>query len=210
MDGAFTSNPVTSTVSHIYSNNLNLRGVDMQSVHEFVPYINSQIAFYKKSVAYKPPHVQSIYQSNIDNLEGLLRAISECNTNQSDTHPHDQTHSSIDDAVFKFSTDIAKQDLSQLPPELLENLGISESSKSEMLIINLINKATDKQMSLQVLMVAIYKESGEITDKTQLNNKLIRMIRKGQLYSVAKGVYSTENIELLSGILPLDDDENDV
>ena len=178
----------------------------MSSLHEFIPFIKGQIRFHTKSLPYKSTRTQEIYQSNIDNFNGLLTAISEAGQNQATPSPH-QRDSNTEDAVFKFSTDIAKQDLSQLPPELLENLGISESSKSEMLIINLINKAADKQMSLQVLMVAIYKESGEITDKTQLNNKLIRMIKKGQLYSVAKGVYSTENIDLLNGILPVDDEE---
>ena len=177
----------------------------MKTIHDFVPYINSQIAFYKKSAPFKSQHVQGIYQDNIDKLEGLLQAISQDEANQLNLNA---VNANAHDAVFKFSTDIAKQDLSQLPKELLENLGISESSKSEMLIINLINKAADKQMSLQVLMVAIYKESGEITDKTQLNNKLIRMIKKGQLYSVAKGVYSTENIDLLNGIIPDEDDDD--
>jgi hypothetical protein len=91
------------------------------------------------------------------------------------------------------SSDLTPADLDGLPPEILAKLEISESDKYEFEIINIIN-SLGGTASIRKIMVEIYKRTGDMPDKTTLNNKLYRMT-KGSLYksSAGKGFYSTSD-----------------
>jgi len=87
---------------------------------------------------------------------------------------------------------INSDDLEDLPPELLAQLNITESDKKDMYISNLIKKCGGI-ISLDKLLIAIYKDSGEIYERNKLMARLYRMSLKELIYThpSKKGQYST-------------------
>lgn len=86
-------------------------------------------------------------------------------------------------------------DLEDLPDELLEELSISSADKSEFYIASLIEEAGGI-MSLDQIIVGVFRGTGEIVKRTTITAKLYRMINKGLIFSVPlkKGVYSCNEI----------------
>src|SRR5690606_37816426 len=83
------------------------------------------------------------------------------------------------------------KDLEGLPEELIAELSISESDREEFELLAII-EAGGGTMSLDQLLVAVYKKHGTIYERVKLNQRLYRMASKGALYSVPgrKGWYS--------------------
>ena len=81
------------------------------------------------------------------------------------------------------------------PEELLSELVISDSDALEMLIVKLVERAGGA-MSLDHIIIALFRESGEIHKRSVLTGKIYRMRKKKLLYSVPKkkAVYSTEPV----------------
>ena len=72
---------------------------------------------------------------------------------------------------------------------------ISESDKAEFTIVSLIDESGGVA-SLDQILVALYRKTGEISKRLGLNSRLYRMVQKGLIHSVPgkKGVYSTKPI----------------
>jgi hypothetical protein len=87
------------------------------------------------------------------------------------------------------------EEVEGLPPEVLAELSISDSDRSEFNIIAAI-RAMGGVASLDRLIVYLYRESGELQKRSQLNQRLYRMVQKELIFSVPgkKGVYSSEPI----------------
>ncbi|MGX5700570.1 hypothetical protein ACWKWF_13425 [Acinetobacter kookii] len=83
------------------------------------------------------------------------------------------------------------EDLEDLPPELLSQLNITESDKKDMYLMKLIEKCGGI-ISLDKLLIAIYKDSGEIYERNKLMTRLYRMSLKELIYThpSKKGQYS--------------------
>jgi hypothetical protein len=87
------------------------------------------------------------------------------------------------------------EEIDGLPPELLAELSISESDKAEFTITSIISELGGVA-SLDRIIVALFRQTGEITKRAALNQRLYRMVQKEMVYSVPgkKGVYSTRQI----------------
>jgi hypothetical protein len=87
--------------------------------------------------------------------------------------------------------EVSPKDLHDLPPELIAQLSISESDREEFQILNVMEEAGGT-LSLDQLLIAVYRKSKEILERSKLNARLYRMTMKGTLFSVPsrKGVYS--------------------
>jgi hypothetical protein len=90
------------------------------------------------------------------------------------------------------------EEIHGLPQELLEELSISESDKIEFNISSLITELGGVA-SLDRLLVALFRQSNEITKRAALNQRLYRMVQKELIHSVPgkKGVYSIHPISEL-------------
>ncbi|WP_312602970.1 hypothetical protein [Acinetobacter schindleri] len=86
---------------------------------------------------------------------------------------------------------VRSEDIEDLPPELLAQLNITESDKKDMYLSNLIKKCGGV-ISLDKLLIAIYKDSGEIYERNKLMARLYRMSQKGLIHThpYKKGQYS--------------------
>lgn len=87
---------------------------------------------------------------------------------------------------------LTAQDVEGLPEELLAELTFSGGDKAEMAIVQIIND-NGGIASLDQIIVAIYRKTGEISKRSQMTSKLYRMSQKGLLFSVPnkKGAYSS-------------------
>lgn len=87
--------------------------------------------------------------------------------------------------------EVHPKDLEGLPDELIAQLSISESDREEFELLALI-EAAGGTMSLDQILIGLYKKRGEIYERVKLNQRLYRMATKGALYSVPgrKGWYS--------------------
>ena len=102
---------------------------------------------------------------------------------------------------------LTPNDLDGLPEELMKELGLSESDRKEMLIVELIDKVGGVA-SINRILVEIYNATGEIEKRARLSSRLNRMQRKGLLFSVpkSKGIYATRPVTDALG----EDDADDV
>ncbi len=85
------------------------------------------------------------------------------------------------------------EDIEGLPDELIRELNISEADKLEFTITSIIAEAGGI-LSLDKILVDLYKKTGEIHRRTTTTSRLYRMGQKGLIYSVPnkKGFYSTK------------------
>ena len=86
-------------------------------------------------------------------------------------------------------------DLEGLPEELVRELSLSDADKVEFEIVNSIEDAGGV-ISLDKLLIALYKRTGEVHKRSSLYSRLARMASKNLIYYVPgkKGVYSTDQL----------------
>lgn len=86
-------------------------------------------------------------------------------------------------------------DIEGLPEELMKELNISESDKLEFVIISLITEAGGI-LSLDKILVGLYKRTKEVHKRTALTSRLYRMSQKTLIYNVPnrKGLYSLSEL----------------
>lgn len=86
-------------------------------------------------------------------------------------------------------------DLEGLPEDLVKELSLSDADKLEFEIVNSIEEAGGV-ISLDRLLIALYRKTGEVNKRTYLTSRLARMATKNSIYYVPgkKGVYSTEQL----------------
>lgn len=87
------------------------------------------------------------------------------------------------------------EEIEGAPEELLKELNLSETDKQDLLIEYLIAKAGGV-LSLDKIMLQLWKKSGEVPKRNTLTSRLYRMAAKGMIYNVPgkKGVYSTYEV----------------
>ncbi|MDA8390887.1 MAG: hypothetical protein M0Z76_09205 [Gammaproteobacteria bacterium] len=86
-------------------------------------------------------------------------------------------------------------EVSGLPEELLQELNLSDADKTEFEIVKAIEDAGGI-ISLDRLLIALYKNTGEIHKRNSLYSRLARMASKSLLFYVPgkKGVYSATQL----------------
>ncbi len=87
------------------------------------------------------------------------------------------------------------EDIDGLPEALLAELGLSDGDKLDFSIARMVEEAGGV-LSLDRILIGIFKETGEIHKRDNLNQRIYRMTKRGDLYAVPskKGVYSNYEI----------------
>ena len=90
---------------------------------------------------------------------------------------------------------LTPEELDGLPEELLGELSLSEADRADFAVQSVIDEAGGI-LSLDKIIVALYRKTGEVSKRTTLNARIYRMTQRGDLYSVPgkKGVYSTRQL----------------
>lgn len=91
----------------------------------------------------------------------------------------------------KSGTRITRAEIADLPEELIKELSISDSDRLEFLIAELIEECGGSA-ALDRILVELYKETGDVFKRHNLNARLYRMVKKKIIHHVPgkKGMYS--------------------
>lgn len=89
---------------------------------------------------------------------------------------------------------LSPDDLHGLPPELVQELSI-DTDRVEFTIINLIDEAGGI-LSLDKILIGLFKKTGEIHKRKETNNRLYRMEKTNQIFKVpgTKSAYSIREL----------------
>lgn len=90
---------------------------------------------------------------------------------------------------------LTAQDIEGLPEELVKELSISEADIADFAIVSVVDEAGGI-LSLDKILILLYKKTGEINKRTAVNARIYRMVQRGSMYSVPgkKGVYATRDV----------------
>ena len=137
---------------------------------------------------------------SLDRYQNFLRGM--VNLSESDQLLRDELLTNLEN-ISVLSVDknfdpihLSPHELADLPPELMTQLALTDSDTYELELIRLID-SVGGIISLDKLIVLLYRRRGEIADRTQLNARLNRMMRKGVIFALPKkkGIYSTKSQE---------------
>lgn len=133
---------------------------------------------------------QSEIQKQIDILEDIKEYI---NKSESEFATENITEEALLNDILNNPESLTPFAISSIPADLKDEISLTDTDKFEIEVINLINKAKDKRMSLNNLLVALKLTTGIAHSRSTLNNRLYRMVKKDILFSVPgrKGLYTT-------------------
>jgi len=151
----------------------------MKILADFRPFVKGQVDFHVRR-AHNPTYNaarQKLHQATAETFKELLEAIDNAPT---------PTVASGD------PLSLSPDDLAGLPPELLEQLNISEGDKLDATIVEIINDAGGTLL-LDKILIALYKKTSEVHQRAQIISRIYRMSKRGLVRSVPgrKGVYTT-------------------
>lgn len=165
----------------------------MTILNKYLPFVNEQIAFHKKAME---KFGQNTFRANLHkttaekfaslaaDLEIADNLITATPLPESEVRPKGPIQLSL-----------TIEDIEGLPDELVRELSLSDGDKTEFAVVNAIEEAGGI-ISLDKLLIALYKKTGEIHRRNLLISRLARMAGKGTIYYVPgrKGVYSTDQL----------------
>lgn len=154
----------------------------MKNITETVNYVKEQISFYKERVADPKTKNPKFFQYHLSWHEDILSHLENHNAAKADIS-----------ATSKDYILIKPEDIKDLPKEVLAELSLAPSDYAEFDIVNLIKKHGGV-MSLDHIIMATYRETGELLKRKMITARLYRMIGKGLLYSVRdkRATYTTD------------------
>jgi hypothetical protein len=106
---------------------------------------------------------------------------------------------------------LTQEEIQDLPPELLEQLSLTDSDKKEFLLAQIIDDLGGAT-SLDKLLIAIFRRTGEVEKRTRLNSRLYRMANKGMIHAhpTRKGIYANKPFPAESAQAALFESEEDL
>lgn len=163
----------------------------MSILVKHIPFVNEQSAFHDKQME---RFGSATFRGNLHKVTGdKFRALS-ADLEEADK-ALDLGPTIIEKPLAKRTVQLSLsiEDVEGLPEELIRELSLSDADKLEFEIVNVIEEAGGL-VSLDRLLINLYKRTGDIHKRQFLTQKLARMAQKNTIYYVPgkKGVYSTE------------------
>lgn len=179
----------------------------MDIVAKYAPFVNDQIGLQEK-MAKRYAHQEWRRDRHLTSQSILRNLLDDLVIVQS--RLNDTPHQDIKPTNVLRNITLTMEDIEGLPPELMQELSISDADRLEFTIVGIINEAGGL-MSLDKIIIGLYKKTGEIHKRSTLTSRLYRMIQKSLIYSVPyrKGIYSTQELsaEDVKGLFGAPDDE---
>ena len=169
----------------------------MNNLAQFVPFVNEQIAHQEKqrlkfaSGKLKSAYREALHSESRDKFSALLAEILAVAETL-------KRAPAVEKSLFA-QIALDYDEITSLPEELLEELSSSQYDKGELQVLKMMREYGGI-ISLDRILVNLYKQTGEITKRPALTSRLYRMVQKEVIFSVPgkKGFYSLH---------PLTDDE---
>ncbi len=163
----------------------------MSILSKQLPFVNEQMAFHEKMIEkYSSGKFQSEFRANQHTL--TRDKFKELSADIIIADKELDAPKKKDLSGVKHLS-LSLQELEGLPEELINELSVSDADKTEFVIANLINE-DGGILSMDKILIGMYKKTGEIIKRQTMTSKLYRMSQKGLVFSVPgkKGFYSTE------------------
>lgn len=159
----------------------------MSILDKHLQFVNDQVVFQQK-MAEKfsdNPFRQKLHTTTKEKFEALAKDL-EMADKMLDKAP--DTINEQQSSVVRLS--ITPDDIEGLPDELLDELS-GGGDRTEFTILNIIEESGGL-ISLDKLIIALYRSTGEIHKRQSLTSRLYRMAQNKLVFNVAgkKGVYS--------------------
>jgi len=155
----------------------------MENVEKFIAFVKSQAEFHaRQSARFRHDERRfELHKGTSETFEELHVFLQEIKADE------------IKKPISNSKLSLGWSELEDLPPELIAELSITESDKLDFSIAELIQKSGGIA-TLDRILVDIYRLTGEILKRQNLNARLYRMVQKELIFSVPgkKGVYSSE------------------
>jgi hypothetical protein len=161
----------------------------MGKIENYVAFVKEQVALqqklakkYEESPFRRGQHLNSA--KNFADLADFLFEIQNKGT-------RDTSYLNRGDSPQK-RISLTYEDIDGVPEDLLRELNLTDTDKQDLLIEYLIAQAGGI-LSLDKIMVELYKRSREVPKRNTITSRLYRMAGRGIIYNVPgkKGVYST-------------------
>lgn len=170
----------------------------MESLTDALIFVNGQIAFHeRKTRLFEETNPRRFAQhtkvcEQFAALAAFLQAQAEHVDKLEDQlaeRPAGAPASQLNGAPIQLS--LRLEDIQDLPDELIRELSITDGDKMDFTIQGLMQEHGGI-MSLDQLLIGLYRKTGEIHKRPNLNARLYRMTKKNAVFDVPgrKGVYS--------------------
>ena len=164
----------------------------MESIADLVAFCNQQIAFHSKRASYtkaseKQRESHASMAQDFTRVVLYLAKLKDAQDRPIAALEPEVTQGSADEAVALFLID--PFDLSGLPPEVLEELSISQADQQDAQIVQLLRIAK-RPLSINEITVGLFRKFQQQTKRTALSSRLYRMAARGDIENVDKGVYA--------------------
>lgn len=163
----------------------------MDNLSQHLTFVKEQEAYHEKlSRKFEAqPWRRDIHFSTAEKFRQLANYLV-----QSDNNGGQRRRQALDNLT------LTPEEVEGLPPELVNELSISDADKLEFIIIAALRDAGGI-LNLDRILIALFRKTGEVFKRNTTTSKLYRMIQKGLIYPVSgrKGVYSIDEIETKEG-----------
>ena len=174
----------------------------MVKLTNYLPFVNEQIDFHKRMVERfeDNPRRKSLHRATSQGFSDLAEAMTEASKEIEELRQRPDITPSASKGLL-----VSMEEIEGLPPELVEELSVSDADMAEFAILDMI-KERGGIVSLDHIVIGLYRITGEVHKRASATSKIYRMTQKGILFNVPgkKGVYSstrltTEDAERILG-----------
>lgn len=160
---------------------------------EAIEFVKRELAYHQRQAS-KAPGQPTVHHKLAREFEALFALLGSPELAAAMTRA--QAKTAGDDALAFIAdnpTQVHPALLEGLPSELVEQLQISDTDRFQWQVVDIINRAPDRIVSIEVLLIALFKMTGRVYERLDLSNRMYRMARKGMAFSVPgrKGWYTT-------------------
>lgn len=166
----------------------------MSILQKHLAFVKEQEAFHLKQAEFyhskKSNYRATLHQTTAEKFSALAIDV-ESADKMPDAPQADQQN--ISKHPIQWS--LTMEDIEGLPDELVKELNLSATDKTEFAITTAIEKAGGI-ITLSKLLIALYKDTGVIYKRLDISTRMARMANKNIIYYVPgkKGVYSIEQL----------------
>ena len=164
----------------------------MSILNNHIPFVKEQISFQERQAQKfaADKFRQNLHLSKANEFKVLLEDIQKSDKKLDE--PPVEAHRKI---TLKQKLSLAPEDILGLPEDLLKELSVSDADKTEFIILSLIDESGGV-ISLDKLLIGLFKKTGDIIKRSGMTSRLYRMSSKGMLFNVPgkKGYYSKDEL----------------
>lgn len=170
----------------------------MSILEKHIPFVNEQVEFQQKMCKKfaDNPFRLKLHRATEEKFKALAADLSEADKmlGKATEASLEQLMAPEKGALSRVRLTLLPEDLEGLPEELTKELSI-DAGKTEFAILNLLEESGGI-MSLDQLLIGLFKKTGEVHKRQSLTGKLYRMGQQELVFSVSskKGVYSNRQL----------------